>query len=219
MKPCERVVAALNCRTPDRVPVVEYSFVTSVIYEQMRSISCSFLFVCSLASAFASSPLTPWDSPENNGMLLHNGWQLHDVPSLDFPDIDTAGTCVSTAAYASSGWMRASVPGTILACMVNNGAFPDPNYGKNMEIIQSRFVNTDYVYQTKFQVPTSLAGRRIWLNFEGISRNAIVYVNGAKVGAINGIWTRGKFDITAGANVGGNNGLAVIISQRHLLVR
>jgi hypothetical protein len=82
-----------------------------------------------------------------------------------------------------------------------------------MEIIRSLFVNTDYVYQTKFQVPASFTGRRIWLNFEGISRNAIVFVNGTKVGEINGVWTRGKFDITTCATVGGNNGLAVIIRK------
>jgi hypothetical protein len=181
--------------------------------ERMRYLLRPLLWICPVVTACAASPIAPWDSPEDNGILLHNDWQLHDVPSLNFPDIDTAGIHVSKAAYAPSGWMKASVPGTILACMVNNGTFPDPNFGKNMDIIRSRFVNTDYVYQTKFQVPESLAGRKIWLNFEGISRNAIVYVNGAKIGVINGVWTRGKFDITAGATIGGNNGLAVIIRK------
>ena len=180
---------------------------------QMRYIFCSFLLVCLIVSAYAQSPIAPWDSPEDNGVLLHSNWHLHDIPSLNYSDINTAGTHVSEAAYVPSGWMQASVPGTILACMVNNGTFPDPNFGKNMDIIRSRFVNTDYVYQTKFQVPASFTGRRIWLNFEGISRNAIVFVNGTKIGEINGVWTRGKFDITTSATVGGNNGLAVIIRK------
>ena len=102
--------------------------------QHMRYLCCSFLLICSILSPFAAltqPPLVPWDAPEDNGVLLHSGWQLHDVPSLDFPDIDAAGTQVSEAAYAPSGWMQASVPGTILACMVNNGTFPDPNYAKN----------------------------------------------------------------------------------------
>jgi hypothetical protein len=123
--------------------------------ERMRYLLRPLLLRCLIVSGFAASPIAPWDSPEDNGVLLHNGWQLHDVPSLNYSDINTAGTNISKATYAPSGWMNASVPGTILACMVNNGTFPDPNFGKNMDVIRSRFVNTDYVYQTKFQVPAS----------------------------------------------------------------
>ena len=174
------------------------------------------MFICSILATFAALPvcsLEPWDSPEDNGVLLHSGWQLHDVPSLNFPDINAAGINVSKTAYASSKWMQASVPGTILACMVDNGTFPDPNHAKNMDAIRSRFVNADYVYRTQFQVPASFSGKKTWLNFEGIARDAIVFVNGTNVGVINGVWTRGKFDITASAIVGGSNGLAVIIRK------
>lgn len=181
--------------------------------KRMRSLLHPLLLLCPIVSGLAASPIAPWDSPEDGGVLLHSGWQLHEIPSLNFSDIETAGTRVSTVSYVPSGWMKASVPGTILACMVKNGTFPDPNFGKNMDVISSRFVNTDYVYQTHFQVPASLSGRKIWLNFEGISRNAIVFVNGTKVGVINGVWTRGKFDITASAKVGVANGLAVIIRK------
>ena len=184
--------------------------------EHMRYRSSFVLVICSVLCAFASASAqspAPWDSPEDNGVMLHSGWQLHDIPSLNYSDIKTAGTTVSKAAFVPEGWMQATVPGTILACMVNNGTFPDPNYGKNMDIIRARFVNTDYVYRTRFQVPASCSGRRIWLNFEGISRNAIVFVNGTKVGVINGVWTRGKFDITSCVNANGENGLAVIIRK------
>jgi hypothetical protein len=174
------------------------------------------LFICSVLWAFAAASAqspAPWDSPEDNGVLLHSSWQLHDIPSLKYSDIKTAGTTVSKATFVPDGWMQATVPGTILACMVSNGTFPDPNYGKNMDIIRARFVNTDYVYRTQFQVPASCSGRRIWLNFEGISRNAIVFVNGTNVGVINGVWARGKFDITSCVNADGKNGLAVIIRK------
>ncbi|MCF7958744.1 MAG: hypothetical protein K9M57_09885, partial [Phycisphaerae bacterium] len=121
--------------------------------KQMRYMLSLLLFFCSVHWAFAAdsarSP-APWNSPEDNGVLLHSGWQLREIPSLNYSDINTAGTTVSKAAFVPDGWMQATVPGTILACMVNNGTFPDPNYGKNMDIIRARFVNTDYVYRTQF---------------------------------------------------------------------
>jgi hypothetical protein len=118
------------------------------------------------------------------------------------------GMTVTSRAPSSVGWAltrrTTNCPGRILRAI----------WGASMvRLIRSRFVNTDYVYQTQFQVPASFSGRRIWLNFEGISRNAIVFVNGTKVGVIHGVWTRGKFDITSYVTAKGANGLAVIIRK------
>ena len=44
--------------------------------------------------------MDPWDSPEDGGVLLRGAWQLQDVPSLKFPDLNTAGTTVSRPDYA-----------------------------------------------------------------------------------------------------------------------
>jgi hypothetical protein len=57
-----------------------------------------------------------------------------------------------------------------------------------------------------------LPARRIWLNFEGISRDALVFVNGQNVGSMNGVWTRGKFDITSVVHPSAN-ALAVLIRE------
>ena len=168
----------------------------------------SFLFICVTTSAFG---IEPWDSPEDGGVLIQGSWQLHDVPSLKFPDLNNAGTSVSQPAYAPEKWMQATVPGTVLACMVANRTLPDPNYGRNLLEVQKHFANLDYVYRTPFTVPPTFAGRRIWLNLEGISRDALIFVNGQNVGTMNGVWTRGKFDITRVAHSAGDNALAVLI--------
>jgi hypothetical protein len=133
---------------------------SSRIAKQLRCLLRPLLWICPVVTACAASPVEPWDSPEDNGVLLHSGWQLHDIPSLNYSDIKTAGTTVSKATFVPDGWMQATVPGTILACMVSNGTFPDPNYGKNMDIIRARFVNTDYVYRTssRFRPPAPDAG-------------------------------------------------------------
>ena len=54
--------------------------------EQMRNTSCSVLFFCSTLSIFAAAPvapIVPWDSPEDNGVLLHSGWQLRGTLSIE----------------------------------------------------------------------------------------------------------------------------------------
>ncbi len=144
-------------------------------------------------------------------MLIQGSWQLHDVPSLKFPDLNHAGTSASQPDYAPEKWMQATVPGTVLACMVANRTLPDPNYGRNLLEVQKHFANLDYLYRTPFSVPPAFAGRRIWLNLEGISRDALVFVNGQNVGAVNGVWTRGKFDITRAVRPAGANALAVLV--------
>lgn len=55
--------------------------------ERMRYLLRPLLLLCPIISGFAASPVAPWDSPEDNGVLLHSGWQLHDIPSLNYSDI------------------------------------------------------------------------------------------------------------------------------------
>jgi len=42
-----------------------------------------------------------------------------------------AGATVSTSTYQPNGWMAATVPGTVLTSMVNDGVYPEPFYGEN----------------------------------------------------------------------------------------
>ncbi len=174
------------------------------------ALTCAFLGIFPLA-ARAVPAIESWTSPEEGGVLIQGPWQLRDVPSLNFPDLNTAGKSVSQPGYASANWLPATVPGTILACMVANHTLPDPNYGRNMQEIQKKFANLDYLYRTPFEVLPAFAGRRIWLNLEGISRDALIFVNGQNVGAMNGVWTRGKFEITGVIHPSGANALAVLV--------
>src|SRR5262249_52561825 len=57
------------------------------------------------------------------------------------------------------------------------------------------------------------AGKRVWLNFDGINWKADVFVNGTSVGSINGALTRAAFDVTANLTVGAANSLAVKIHK------
>ena len=80
--------------------------VISIFRKSTRLSFVSWLFIFATLPVFA---IDPWDSPEDGGVLLHKGWQLHDVPSLKFADVDAAGTITSQTDYVPSGWMQATL--------------------------------------------------------------------------------------------------------------
>jgi hypothetical protein len=145
---------------------------------------------------------------------LSAGWELQDGAK-----VTEAGETISKTDYRPSNWYRATVPGTALTSLVNNGVYPEPLYGENNrpDKIPDTLCRTTYWYRTPFTVPPSYSGKRIWLTFAGINYIAEVWVNGKQVGTIRGAFTRGIFDVTSNVTVGGPNTLAVhILPQPHV---
>lgn len=163
------------------------------------------VFACAGASSSAWAAPAPALPPP---MSLNAGWQLQDTAK-----VSADGAAVSQAAYKPAGWYRATVPGTVLTSLVNDGVYPEPLYGENNrpDKIPESLCRTAYWYRTRFVVPRVYAGRRILLNFDGINYAAEVWVNGAQVGTIRGAFARGVFDITGAAHRAGQNILAVRI--------
>ncbi len=149
----------------------------------------------------------PLPAPEADGSLkLCGGWRLVDQAMI--PDKAEA---VSTCGYDDSKWLIATVPGTILTSYLNLGAIPDPYYGEQDLQISEFFAYTNWWYRNELEVPASYAGRRVWLNFDGINYRAFVYVNGKLAGDMNGAFIRGRFDITELVTPGKKNCIAVMI--------
>ena len=94
-------------------------------------------------------------------------------------------------------WLVATVPGTVLTSYVNVGAVPDPNFGQNQLHISDSYFYSDFWYRTEFTAPLKTAQQLAWLNFDGINWKAEVYLNGEKIGRIEGGFMRGRFDVTA----------------------
>ena len=67
---------------------------------------------------------------------------------------------ISTAAYNASGWMRATVPGTVLTTMVDDGVYPDPGYGLNNLAIPESLNKQDYWYRNAVHRARVRASRR-----------------------------------------------------------
>ena len=105
------------------------------------------------------------------------------------------------------------MPGTVLTSYLNIGAIPNPNYGENQLYISDSFFCADFWYRNEFTAPALPAGKRAWLNFDGINWKADVFLNGEKLGRIEGGFMRGRFDVTGRLLPGARNALAVRIEK------
>ena len=150
-------------------------------------------------------------SPVPMPVTIASGWQLQDTAK-----VSDAGATVSTERYKPKGWYAATVPGTVLTSLVNNGVYPEPLYGENNrpDKIPDSLSRTPYWYRTEFKVPKEYAGRHIWLNFDGINFSAQVWLNGRQVGAMKGAFGRGIFDISQDVKAGKKAVLAVLVSPQ-----
>ena len=64
-------------------------------------------------------------------------------------------------------------------------------------------------YRRTFELPETDAGKRLWLEFDGVYRDCDVFVNGWFVGHHNSGYDSFRYDITDVANYGGKNIVAV----------
>jgi len=154
-------------------------------------------------------PTAPNLRVENNRLDLTGGaWKVERASR-----VEATGALLSQTGYDDDGWVPATVPGTILVSYLNIEALPDPNYGDNQLQISESFFNSDFWYRDEFTVPASAGGRHTFINFDGINWKAQVFVNGSRVGRIDGAFKRGKFDISDLIEPGKQNALAVLIEK------
>ena len=123
---------------------------------------------------------------------------------------------VATRGFETATWYAATVPGTVLTSLVNDGIYPDPTYGENNrpESIPESLSRTSWWYRTEVPIPSSYLGKRIWLNFDGINYSSEIWVNGKQIGKTRGAFIRGNFDITDRVTPGDKAVIAVLVSPQ-----
>ena len=86
-------------------------------------------------------------------VTIGEGWQLQDAGK-----VTETGAAVSAEKYKAQGWYRATVPGTVLTSLVNNGVYPEPLYGENNrpDKIPDSLSRTPFWYRTVVKVPKEL---------------------------------------------------------------
>lgn len=141
---------------------------------------------------------------------VESGWVL----TMDDWAGSGDGKVLSGQQVDTSTWLPATVPGTVLASLVEQGHLPDPVSGMNNLHVPEALSRHAWWYRRTFTVPKGLdtsAGRHVWLEFDGVNNEADVWLNGTSVGSLSHPFGRAAFDITP-ALANGQQALAVKIS-------
>ncbi|HEY6851665.1 MAG TPA: sugar-binding domain-containing protein, partial [Terracidiphilus sp.] len=149
-----------------------------------RPVLLALVTLSSLLVRTAESAETSVPAP----LTIGSGWQMQDVAK-----VPQNGRDVSVEEFDSKDWYIATVPGTVLTTLVNNHIYAEPLYGENNrpESIPESLAHTSWWFRTTVMVPASYAGKRIWLNFDGINYASSVWINGAELGTTRGAFLRG----------------------------
>jgi exo-1,4-beta-D-glucosaminidase len=179
----------------------------------------SFVLAALLAPAAVAAP--------ESKMLLRQNWAIQS--SVDVPE---TGATLSVAGFRPPrAWYPATLPTTVFSALVAAHVYPDPYFGTNLRSapgvkypIGFNFSNAPmpddspfrkpWWFRTEFKLPAEYRGKTLWLSFDGINFRANVWLNGKQIAASNklaGAWRLFEFDITAAANPGGTNALAIEI--------
>jgi hypothetical protein len=141
---------------------------------------------------------------------LESGWTLTMDDWAGGEGADLSRTSVDT-----SRWLPATVPGTVLASLVDQGHLPDPVVGLNNLHIPEALSRHSWWYKRDFDLPRGLRigpGRRIWLEFDGINHQADIWLNGQHVGGLTYPFARSAHDVTSLLAATGGQALAVKIT-------
>ncbi|MDR2496740.1 MAG: discoidin domain-containing protein [Tannerellaceae bacterium] len=172
-------------------------------------------YILSEMEVYGKGGLIPQPHPEREvadgrKYLSGGNWRLQRIS-----EAKAAGEAISQAGYDASGWIPATVPGTVLSSYINIGAVPDPNYADNQLQISESFFLSNFWYRNEFTLPDNFAGKNVFLNFEGVNWKANVFLNGQKAGHIESGFMRGRFNIS-NLLASGTNVLAVeIVKNEH----
>ncbi|HZC27616.1 MAG TPA: discoidin domain-containing protein, partial [Actinopolymorphaceae bacterium] len=157
------------------------------------------------------SPPPQLQVADDGTVPLESGWTL----TLDDWAGSSDGATLSGPAVDTSGWLPATVPGTVLASLVEQGRLPDPVYGFNNMHVPEALSRHAWWYRRSFDLPPQLAagrGRHVWLEFDGVNHQAEAWLNGTSVGQLAHPFGRAALDVTAALTGRGEQHLAVRIS-------
>lgn len=129
---------------------------------------------------------------QSNEWLISDGWELGTSTQ-----VLESNESIFSLNFNTQDWYNATVPGTVLTTLVNQGVYPEPAFGLNNMSIPDTLCRMDWWYRTVFDSPSEAKGNRVKLLFNGINYRAEVFLNGKKLGNISGAFIRGEYDITS----------------------
>jgi beta-galactosidase len=171
---------------------------------QFQLLILSLMLVSLSTSAFGDSP--------RQRILMDAGWRFHrgeiDGVVADAPENNPADKPPATAAlrYDDSTWSAVHLPHDY----VIEGPF-DPKGDTG----HGSIIPTTGWYRKVFKLPEGSTGKSIWIDFDGVYRDSIVWLNGKRLGQHASGYTGFRYDISERADFGGDNVLTVHVDPTH----
>jgi len=162
------------------------------------------------AAAAAPGPALAADAPPRERLLMDSGWRFHlgDDWGIGY-SLGKAGEGYGPAsvAYSDASWRPVQLPHD---WAIELPFDPKADGAHGFRAVGAGFPqNSVGWYRRTFDLPKSDAGRRLWLEFDGVYRDATVFVNGWFVGHHESGYSGFRYDITDVANCGGKNVVTV----------
>ena len=149
-------------------------------------------------------------------VLLDAGWKFHLGNDLgDGLNLAKAGSAYGAAGadYSSASWRTVDLPHD---WAIELPFDPKADAAHGFRPVGEGFPdNSVGWYRKTFDLPGGDAGRRIWLEFDGVFRDCQVFVNGWQVGHHESGYSGFKIDITDVAHCGEKNTIAVRVDASH----
>lgn len=164
-------------------------------------LTCAFLALLQICH----SPGAP--APDNgNFVQLQDGWRIQSAARTP-----ADGAAISAAGFDASHWHPATVPGTVLAALVDDGIYKNIFFGTNLATIPTAPFTNSWWFRKAFNLSREQAGEDADLIFDGINYRANVWLNGKQIagaGETFGAFRIFTFDVS-GQLKSGKNILAV----------
>ncbi|MFD8500665.1 sugar-binding domain-containing protein [Amycolatopsis sp. NPDC059657] len=157
---------------------------------QLRRARAALAAITALVFGCLAAPAEAGPAGQGRASIdLDAGWRFQrgDVPDAVKPGFD------------DSAWSRVSVPHTWNA---EDGQDGGGDY----------YRGTGW-YRKHLVVPPSMAGRKLWLQFDGANSTATVWVNGTRLGEHKGGYSGFRFDATDALRPGRDNLISVSVSN------
>ncbi|MGB8654334.1 MAG: sugar-binding domain-containing protein [Candidatus Acidiferrales bacterium] len=191
-----------------------------------RAVAALLFASLALPSLALAEPPASSSAADTSGarQALESGWRLQSSC-----DVKAPGEKISAVGFSTEGWHATTVPAAVVAALVTDKTYPDPDFGMNLRSIPG----TDYPigknfslidmpkdspfrcswwYRTEFAAPAHSRGRHVWLHFGGINYRANIWVNGHRIAddkEVAGAYRTYEFDIAPYLAQGKANVLAV----------
>jgi len=189
----------------------------------MKSKNFTLLILLTISFTLSSIFANGQGSLEKVAVSLHDNWYVQSSAN-----VTATGATISTPGFSTTGWLKTKIPATPVGAQLDNALYPSPYVGQNAQQIPgwpaagTNFANTSWPngspysvhwwFLNQFTLPSTLAGQRIYVHFDGINYRANLWVNGMQIAAstqLVGTYTAFEYDITAVAHIGGANAVAL----------